>query len=863
MSNLLAEIRRLVTVASNHGYTEDGDSHGWVKEYNKYTCTYCNNAKTRSKWWLTVEKSKRGANLSRAKTLPSRQPSAIPYVLPIQRQDTMALINLRRAGSVLTRKMKELTLTGAKKHWVNARLKDQEDKFVSWSNANVFVGTWNVHGSLPDGSLSKWILGTLRTEDGKLFEPDFFVIGLQEMETDTGAYIRYDPAKETAWVNGIIAALGDKANDYYKIASKQLVTMLLIVIGKTCHKAHISEVSTCYAGVGLMNMMGNKGGIGARFRFRDSYLCFITSHLAAFQDKVEKRNQDFAEISKRLVFPHRVDSRLDYVNYSWNDGGDEGVSFLENNEVIRDWTREASIFHADHLVWLGDLNYRINLPEPEIKTRLRQGQLDLLLEYDQLSIEREAGRTFTMFEEGAINFQPTYKFDAGTNNYDTSEKRRAPSWTDRILWKKESFNLYDTMDDDDKKPPPKLNLLAYGNCVDMMLSDHKPVRALMQLKIRTIDTRKQEATKKTLVQQLIETQDNVTKGQISTSFIDFGEVQFMEYKEKKLVIENTGQVVAPFRFIPKMDEQQICPPWLNIHPTSGVLGPGEKTMIQFDLMIDPSISAPFNEGEQKIDDILVLRLENGKDFFIVVSGKYTPTCFGVPIPRLSQMTVPVSEIATVKKSHSPSNTEDQAQAQQATLPKELWRLLNFLWNRHMFRIETLFVDHGDRVISDYIRKCLDTGESFDIVIPSGDDSNSKDTKASGEDKLSCADTVTEKEIVAANSMVDVLVAFLECLPEPVIPTNLYLRALEAGGSPEAMNLLMESLPHAHLNVLHYITSFLKDAINYAPTSHKHERKDRIVETFTVLLRPKADFKERNPANAKHKREKFIAQLLKT
>ncbi|KAG0165854.1 hypothetical protein DFQ30_007914 [Apophysomyces sp. BC1015] len=796
---------------------------------------------------ISVEKNKRDTKLSRAKTLPSRNPSAIPYVLPVQRQDTMALINLRRAGSVLTKKMREITLTGAKKHWVNARLKDQEDKFVTWDNASLFVGTWNVHGSLPDESLSKWTLGTLKLENGKPFDPDFYVIGLQEMETDTGAYLRYDPTKETAWVNAILASLGEKAKDYCK---------------------------------------GNKGGISARFRFRDSYLCFVTSHLAAFQDKIEKRNQDFAEISKRLVFPHRVDSRMDYVNYSWNDGGDEGVSFLENNDVVRDWTQEASIFHTDHLVWLGDLNYRINLPEAEIKTRLRQGELDLLLDLTnrKLSIERQAGRTFTMFDEGVINFLPTYKFDSGTSIYDTSEKRRAPSWTDRILWKKENINLFDNEDENDKNPHSKMDLLAYGNCMDMMLSDHKPVRALIHTKIRTIDSRKQEATKKALVQQLTETQDNITKGQISTSFIDFGDVQFMEYKEKKLILENTGQVLAPFRFIPKMDEQQVCPPWLNIHPTSGVLGPGEKVVIQFDLMIDPSISAPFNEGQEKIDDILVLRLENGKDFFIIISGKYAPTCFGVPLHRLSQMTVPVSEIAKSQKPHQHLSGESQLQGQHATLPKELWRLLNFLWNRHMFCIKNLFVDHGDRVTSDCIRKCLDTGESFDTVIPVGDDADSMDAGASFQPGASVqtgvpkndvkpastsvnmslvTDVVSQKEIVAANSMVDVLVAFLECLPEPVIPTNLYLRALEAGEVPEAMNLLMDGLPHDHLNVLRYITSFLKDAINYAPPSCKQERKDRIVETFTVLLRPRFDFKERNPVRAKDKREKFMIQLLKT
>lgn len=50
---------------------------------------------------------------------------------------------------------------------------------------------------------------------------------------------------------------------------------------------------------------------------------------------------------------------------------------------------------------------------------LRDNKLDELLDYDQLNIERDAGRTFPMFDEGEITFYPTYKYDPGTNRYDT------------------------------------------------------------------------------------------------------------------------------------------------------------------------------------------------------------------------------------------------------------------------------------------------------------------------------------------------------------------------------------------------------------------------------------------------------------
>ena len=151
--------------------------------------------------------------------------------------------------------------------------------------------------------------------------------------------------------------------------------------------------------------------------------------------------------------------------------------------------------------------------------------------------------------------------------------------------------------DTKKERVPSLKLQRYDNCMEMMSSDHKPVYAHMELQvsihviitfypsfcnnmyflhrqIRQIDSKKQKDTKAALARQLAETKDNITKGQISSSFVEFGDVHFMEHKERTLILENTGQVLAPFRFIPKMDENEPCPSWLHVHPMSGILGPG-------------------------------------------------------------------------------------------------------------------------------------------------------------------------------------------------------------------------------------------------------------------------------------------------
>lgn len=211
-------------------------------------------------------------------------------------------------------------------------------------------------------------------------------------------------------------------------------------------------------------------------------------------------------------------------------------------------------------------------------------------------------------------------------------------------------------------------------------------------------------------------------------------------------------------------------------------------IIHFEILIDPSISTAFNEGDERIDSILILRLENGKDFFIVVSGNYHPTCFGVKLERLALMSLPVSEVSAKTKGKRTS----VHQVQQATFPKELWSILNFLWNKSMLCQESLFMQHGDRDIADYIRRCLDTGDSFQSTVifnksrtahdETEDGGDSSESSRSGESGSS----MTGEE-VGANSMVDVLIAFLECLPEPVVPTEYYKQALAVAQAGEGMN----------------------------------------------------------------------------
>jgi len=53
--------------------------------------------------------------------------------------------------------------------------------------------------------------------------------------------------------------------------------------------------------------------------------------------------------------------------------------------------------------------------------------------YQQLRQVMDTGAAFAGYIEGPLLFRPTYRYDVGTDYYDTSEKMRIPAWTGRLL----------------------------------------------------------------------------------------------------------------------------------------------------------------------------------------------------------------------------------------------------------------------------------------------------------------------------------------------------------------------------------------------------------------------------------------------
>ena len=67
-----------------------------------------------------------------------------------------------------------------------------------------------------------------------------------------------------------------------------------------------------------------------------------------------------------------------------------------------------------YIIWLKDFYLRLNeLDIGEVKEMLKEDNIDLLMESDQLKQQQQQRRAFTEFTEGKIKFIPTYKYDIG------------------------------------------------------------------------------------------------------------------------------------------------------------------------------------------------------------------------------------------------------------------------------------------------------------------------------------------------------------------------------------------------------------------------------------------------------------------
>lgn len=182
-------------------------------------------------------------------------------------------------------------------------------------------------------------------------------------------------------------------------------------------------------------MIYNKGGLAIGFHLAKESFLFLCCHLTSGQNKIQNRVNDITKLEKNIKL-----------------------------EKCHNYLSDRVSERFDHVIWSGDLNFRIQLEKETLNSHLNQQNYEILLDHEQFINAKDGFEIIKSFQEGMIYFPPTYKFQKNSNAYQLSGKKyRIPGWTDRILFK--------------NKEEESMELMKYDSLRKVAFSDHRPVIA--------------------------------------------------------------------------------------------------------------------------------------------------------------------------------------------------------------------------------------------------------------------------------------------------------------------------------------------------------------------------------------------------
>lgn len=678
----------------------------------------------------------------------------------------------------------------------------------------VKVGTWNTAACPgTDKDLASWFVdgkgvethltapdlqrnSAVETQAGSLNllggdNIDLYVLGLQEVVNlnPVTQYVYADVNPTDKWRAALEAALPE---GYQFVTSEQMSGLLLLIYASPDLASSINNISKRVVGTGVGGWFGNKGATIARIVLGDATkMVFVNTHLSSGSDlsSMERRCWDANTILDRprfdpvvLAGDDREDNqdkigdedfifwfgdlnfRLDGIPgddirrlLTLHTSGEYDVSknkkdALEEEEgviVLKDETATSDQSSDDDSVSLPDPD---DFEDPHGDPASLQATLDSLLPHDQLlRLIRQRKIFHNGWHEGPITFLPSYKYDVGTIGlFDSSEKKRAPSWCDRILYRskqdKERYEQkikeeeearkrdeemkargidhagdddevlfdYDPENDGESTPAGKpgldydeydeggddegaaagdeedaadrVKLEIYTSHQRITSSDHKPLVAIFTVDFDAVVPELKAEVHAEVARELDRAENEgrpsitiaTEGGRSGDDSIDFGDVRFLEKKTAYLTLANTGRVAASISFVenPAADREDV-PKWLSTslsESTEVTLEPGDTVNATIEILVNKIAQAKvLNDGRASLDEVLVLRVADGRDHFVPIRAAWLPTCIGRSIEELIR--VPdggiQSFVATLKNTGSiPYDADIHRSA-----PKELFKLI--------------------------------------------------------------------------------------------------------------------------------------------------------------------------------------------
>ncbi|XP_008167705.2 phosphatidylinositol polyphosphate 5-phosphatase type IV isoform X1 [Chrysemys picta bellii] len=343
-------------------------------------------------------------------------------------KSTFSLLTPLRAKDVRNRSYLEGSLLAS-----GALLGAEElSRYFPDRSIGIFVATWNMQGrkELPEN------LDDFLFPSDPDYAQDMYVIGVQEGCPD-----------RRAWEIRLQETLGPHYVMLYSAAHGVLYMSVFIRRDLIwfCSEVEYATVTTR-----IVSQIKTKGALGICFTFFGTSFLFITSHFTSGDGKVYERILDYNKTIQALALPKNVPDTNPYRS----SPSDVTTRF-------------------DEVFWFGDFNFRLNKDRESVESILNQHlekDMSKLLQYDQLIKEMNDGAIFKGFQEAAIHFRPSYKFDIGQDCYDTTSKQRTPSYTDRVIYR--------------SRHKDDIHAVKYSSCSVVKTSDHRPVYGLFRVKVR-------------------------------------------------------------------------------------------------------------------------------------------------------------------------------------------------------------------------------------------------------------------------------------------------------------------------------------------------------------------------------------------
>ncbi|CAN1201088.1 Type IV inositol polyphosphate 5-phosphatase 9 [Linum perenne] len=256
----------------------------------------------------------------------------------------------------------------------------------------LLVGSWNVGGNSPpaDLDIGDWL------NDGDIsLSPDIYVLGFQEVvPLNAGNIIRGSSDNNINGNNNISlrwnSTIGEALNRSYNMSNYNDKE------NEVNNMVNDDEVRS------KGDQYGCLGSVSVRFFVEKTSFCFVCSHLASGGKEGDERyrNADAGEIMSRTNFRRP------------RTGGNLPRKIL---------------------------HHEIYLPETTTRFLVQKGDWNVLLKKDQLKAELRKGRVFDGWNEGSIQFAPTYKYCPNSGVYygfdsfsqhcrPKPSKGRAPAW---------------------------------------------------------------------------------------------------------------------------------------------------------------------------------------------------------------------------------------------------------------------------------------------------------------------------------------------------------------------------------------------------------------------------------------------------